>query len=82
MKAGEHMDCQNETRNVEGLRDHHSLNIRTGNWIWISQRFFHICIVMICVYNFESTTCRLFCELEQYFLLSVCLESIRFLSYV
>ena len=37
---------------------------------------------MIRVYNFESTAYRLFCELEQYLLSSIRLESIRFLSYI
>ena len=52
------------------------------NWILISQIFSCIWVAMIRVYNFESTAYRLFCELAQYLLSSICLESIRFLSYV
>ena len=36
---------------------------------------------MMRVYNSELTACGLFCELAQYLLSSISLESIRFLSY-
>ena len=41
-----------------------------------------IWVVMIRVDNSESTAYRVFCELAQYLLSSICLQSIRFLSYV
>ena len=71
-KVGEHMNCQDQPQTEEEfktVRNYYSLNIWTGNWILISQRFSRLWwVIMIWFYYFEWTTYCLFSELTQYLL--------------